>query len=66
MNTDVGAAPFPAKLGYEEALAARRSGVPCYDAFCRNDDPATEAGVAQCTGIENGTVDSVTGEYLGG
>jgi hypothetical protein len=40
--------------------------VPYYDAFCINYDPVTEAGAAQCTGIENGTVDSVTGEYIGG
>lgn len=66
VNTDVGAAPFPEKFSYEEALAAWRSGVPYYDAFCLNYDPVTEAGVAQCTGIENGTVDSVTGEYIGG
>lgn len=66
VNTDVGAVPFPAKFTYEEALAAWQSGVPYYDAFCINYDPVTEAGVAQCTGIENGTVDSVTGEYIGG
>ncbi|MFE7630198.1 hypothetical protein [Kocuria sp. NPDC057446] len=66
VNTDVGALPFPEKFSYEEALAAWRSGVPYYDAFCINYDPVTEAGVAQCTGIENGTVDSVTGEYIGG
>lgn len=66
VNTDVGAVPFPEKFTYEEALAAWRSGVPYYDAFCINYDPVTEAGVAQCTGIENGTVDSVTGEYIGG
>lgn len=66
VSTDVGAVPFPAKFSYEEALAAWRSGVPYYDAFCINYDPVTEAGVAQCTGIENGTVDSVTGEYIGG
>ncbi|GAA1756501.1 hypothetical protein [Kocuria aegyptia] len=66
VNTDVGAVPFPEKFSYEEALAAWRSGVPYYDAFCINYDPVTEAGLAQCTGIENGTVDSVTGEYIGG
>lgn len=66
VNTDVGAVPFPEKYTYEEALAAWQSGVPYYDAFCINYDPVTEAGVAQCTGIENGTVDSVTGEYIGG
>ncbi|KUG61924.1 hypothetical protein AVL61_11430 [Kocuria rosea subsp. polaris] len=66
VNTDVGAVPFPEKFSYDEALAAWRSGVPYYDAFCVNYDPVTEAGVAQCTGIENGTVDSVTGEYIGG
>ncbi len=66
VNTDVGSLPFPEKFSYDEALAAWRSGVPYYDAFCVNYDPVTEAGVAQCTGIENGTVDSVTGEYIGG
>ncbi|MFF0989623.1 hypothetical protein [Kocuria nitroreducens] len=66
VNTDVGAVPYPGKFTYEEALAAWQSGVPYYDAFCINYDPVTEAGVAQCTGIENGTVDSVTGEYIGG
>ncbi len=66
VNTDVGAVPFPEKFTYEEALAAWKSGVPYYDAFCINYDPVTEAGVAQCTGIENGTVDSVTGERIGG
>ncbi|MFI7495529.1 hypothetical protein ACH9D2_12545 [Kocuria sp. M4R2S49] len=66
VNTDVGAVPFPEKFTYDEALAAWQSGVPYYDAFCVNYDPVTEAGVAQCTGIENGTVDSVTGEYIGG
>ena len=49
----------------QAALAAWRSGVPYYDAFCINYDPVTEAGAAQCTGIENGTVDSVIGEYIG-
>lgn len=63
---DVGAVPFPEKFTYEEALAAWQNGMPYYDAFCINYDPVTEAGVAQCTGIENGTVDSVTGEYIGG
>ncbi|MEX5255112.1 hypothetical protein [Kocuria arenosa] len=66
VNTDVGAVPFPGKFTYDEALAAWQSGVPYYDAFCINYDPVTEAGVAQCTGIENGTVDSVTGERIGG
>ena len=32
----------------------------------RNYDPVTEGGLAQCAGIENGTVDGVTGEYVGG
>lgn len=63
---DVGAVPFPGKFSYDEALAAWRGGMPYYDAFCVNYDPVTEAGLAQCTGIENGTVDSVTGEYIGG
>ncbi|MFW6188781.1 MAG: hypothetical protein ACOC84_12395, partial [Actinomycetota bacterium] len=63
---DVGAVPFPAKFTYDEALAAWQSGMPYYDAFCLNYDPVTEGGLAQCAGIENGTVDGVTGEYVGG
>ncbi|MFI7481758.1 hypothetical protein ACH9EU_04995 [Kocuria sp. M1R5S2] len=63
---DVGAVPFPQKFTYDEALAAWRSGMPYYDAFCINYDPVTEAGLSQCRGIENGTVDAVTGEYIGG
>ena len=64
--SDVGAVPFPAKFSYEEALAAWRNGMPYYDAFCLNYDPVTQAGVSQCRGIEAGTVDAVTGEYIGG
>lgn len=64
--SDVGAVPFPAKFSYEEALAAWRNGMPYYDAFCLNYDPVTQAGVSQCRGIEAGTVDAVTGEYVGG
>jgi hypothetical protein len=63
---DVGAVPFPQKFSYEEALAAWRGGMPYYDAFCLNYDPVTEAGLSQCRGIENGTVNAVTGEYIGG
>ena len=63
---DVGAVPFPAKFSYEEALAAWRNGMPYYDAFCINYDPVTEAGLSQCRGIEAGTVDAITGEYVGG
>lgn len=37
-----------------------------YDAFCVNYVPTTDGGVSQCDGIEAGTVDRVTGEYLGG
>lgn len=64
--SDIGAVPFPAKFSYEEALEAWRHGMPYYDAFCVNYDPVTEAGLSQCRGIEAGTVDAVTGEYVGG
>ena len=63
---DVGAVPFPEKFTYEEALAAWQNGMPYYDAFCINYDPVTTAGISQCEGIENGTVNAVTGEYIGG
>lgn len=66
VNTGVGAVPFPEKFTYDEALAAWQNGVPYYDAFCLNYEPVTAAGAAQCAGIENGTVNSVTGEYIGG
>ena len=51
---------------YEEAYAAWQNGMPYYDAFCLNYDPTTPAGISQCEGIELGTVDSITGEYIGG
>lgn len=51
---------------YDEAYAAWQDGMPYYDAFCIHYEPVTPAGVSQCEGIENGTVDSITGEYIGG
>lgn len=51
---------------YEEAYAAWESGMPYYDAFCIHYEPVTPGGVSQCEGIEAGTVDSITGEYIGG
>lgn len=51
---------------YDEAYAAWQNGMPYYDAFCLNYAPTTAGGLAQCTGIHNGTVDGVTGEYIGG
>lgn len=51
---------------YEEALAAWHNGMPYYDAFCIHYTPVTEAGLSQCRGIDAGTVDAVTGEYVGG
>ncbi|PWF83625.1 hypothetical protein [Kocuria rosea] len=50
---------------YDEAYAAWQDGMPYYDAFCIHYEPVTPAGVSQCEGIENGTVDSITGEPLG-
>ncbi|MEX5260417.1 hypothetical protein [Kocuria sp. CPCC 205263] len=50
---------------YDEAYAAWQDGMPYYDAFCIHYEPTTPAGVSQCEGIENGTVDSNTGEPLG-
>lgn len=54
------------KFTYDEAYAAWQSGMPYYDAFCIHYDPTTPGGVSQCEGIEAGTVDSVTGKYIGG
>lgn len=51
---------------YEEAYAAWESGMPYYDAFCIHYEPTTDGGRSQCEGIEAGTVDSITGEYIGG
>lgn len=51
---------------YDEAYAAWEGGMAYYDAFCVNYVPTTDGGVSQCEGIEKGTVDRVTGEYIGG
>ena len=50
---------------YDEAYAAWQSGMPYYLAFCLNYIPVTSGGVSQCDGIEAGTVDAVTGGYVG-
>lgn len=60
-----GAIPYQ-NFTYDQAYAAWQAGMPYYDAFCLNYEPTTPGGVSQCEGIENGTVDSVTGEYIGG
>lgn len=69
--TAPGANPGPGAIpaqdfDYDEAYAAWQSGMPYYDAFCLNYTPVTAAGVSQCEGIEAGTVDAITGEYIGG
>lgn len=56
----------PRDVTYEEAYANWQNGMPYYDAFCLHYQPVTPAGVAQCEGIRAGTVDGVTGEYIGG
>lgn len=58
-------APGTGKFTYDEAYAAWQGGMPYYDAFCVNYDPVTPGGVSQCDGIHAGTVDGVTGEYIG-
>lgn len=58
--------PNPAEMfTYEEALAALEGGMPYYEAFCIRYVPVTEGGRSQCEGIEAGTVDPITGEYIG-
>ena len=54
------------KFTYDEAYAAWENGMPYFEAFCVNYIPTTDGGVSQCEGIQAGTVDAVTGEYLGG
>ena len=59
-------APHPdAPFTYEEAYAAWQNGMPYYEAFCVNYIPVTAGGVSQCEGINAGTVDYTTGEYIG-
>ena len=53
------------KYTYDEAYAAWQNGESYYSAFCVNYVPVTEGGVSQCEGIEDGTVDFATGEYIG-
>lgn len=53
------------KFTYKQALAAFENGMPYYEAFCIRYDPVTDGGRSQCVGIEAGTVDPVTGEYVG-
>lgn len=50
---------------YDEAYRAWQSGMAYYDAFCVHYRPTTDGGRSQCEGIEAGTVDRVTGEYVG-
>lgn len=50
---------------YDEAYEAWQSGMPYYVAFCLNYVPVTAGGVSQCEGIQAGTVDDYTGEYIG-
>lgn len=54
------------KFTYDEAYAAWEGGMPYYEAFCENYVPTTDGGVSQCEGIQAGTIDAVTGEYIGG
>lgn len=54
-------APFT----YDEAYVARQGGMPYYEAFCVDYIPLTDGGVSQCEGINAGTVDHTTGEYIG-
>lgn len=61
---NVGGIP-PQNFSYDEAYAAWQNGMPYYDAFCLHYTPVTAAGMSQCEGIEVGTVDAVTGEYIG-
>lgn len=61
---EVGGIP-PQNFSYDEAYAAWQNGMPYYDAFCLHYTPVTAAGMSQCEGIEVGTVDAVTGEYIG-
>jgi len=62
----VAPAPDPdAPFTYEVAYAAWQNGMPYYEAFCVNYIPVTYGGVSQCEGIDAGTVDYTTGEYLG-
>lgn len=50
---------------YDQAYAAWQQGTPYYIAFCLNYEPVTPGGVSQCEGIQAGTVDGYTGEYIG-
>ncbi|MCC9195646.1 hypothetical protein QNO08_14680 [Arthrobacter sp. zg-Y820] len=50
---------------HAEAYNAWQQGMPYYEAFCLNYVPVTPGGVSQCEGIQAGTVDSYTGEYVG-
>jgi len=50
---------------YDEAYRAWQSGMAYYEAFCVHYQPTTDGGRSQCEGIEAGTVDRVTGEYIG-
>ena len=57
--------PTRYRFTYYEAYTAWQQGMPYYEAFCLNYVPVTPEGESQCIGIESGTVDSYTGEYIG-
>lgn len=57
--------PTRYRFTYYEAYTAWQDGMPYYEAFCLNYVPVTQEGESQCEGIETGTVDSFTGEYIG-
>lgn len=55
-----------APFAYDEAYAQWQNGTPYYDAFCVNYQPVTAAGLSQCDGIRAGTVDPISGAWIGG
>lgn len=65
-NPDAGTeTPTAGGFNYDQAYAAWQGGMPYYEAFCENYTPVTSGGVSQCEGINAGTVDYYTGEYIG-
>lgn len=50
---------------HDQAYTAWQQGMPYYVAFCLNYAPVTPGGISQCEGIQLGTVDGYTGEYVG-
>lgn len=66
LSGPVPVAPEPQfDFDYEEAYSAWQSGMPYYEAFCIHYEPVTPAGLSQCHGTVAGTVDYVTGAYIG-